>query len=80
MDGQPNILLLEADQLSASALTCYGHLFVVTPTIDRLAAEGVVFEDAYCNFPLCAPSRFSMMAGQLASPHRSLGQRRRVCL
>jgi choline-sulfatase len=65
--ARPNILLLQADQLSAAALGVYGHPFTVTPTIAGLARSGVVFEDAYCNFPLCAPSRFSMMTGQLAS-------------
>ena len=39
-----------------------------TPALDRLAAEGVVFENAYCNSPLCGPSRLSMMAGLL--PHK----------
>jgi len=66
-DERPNILILQADQLSAAALSCYGHPFTVTPHIDRLATTGVVFEDHYCNFPLCAPSRFSMMTGRLAS-------------
>ncbi|MGH7187095.1 MAG: choline-sulfatase, partial [Pseudomonadota bacterium] len=37
------------------------------PNIERLASEGVVFENAYCNSPLCAPARFSMLAGRLAS-------------
>ena len=65
--ARPNILLIQADQLSATALNCYGNQITFTPAIDRLAAEGVVFTQSYCNYPLCAPSRFSMMAGQLAS-------------
>src|SRR3954454_5692869 len=64
---QPNILMIMADQLSALALPAYGHPIVRTPHLDRLAAQGVVFENAYCNFPLCAPSRASLMSGQLAS-------------
>jgi choline-sulfatase len=64
---QPNIMLIMVDQLAAPALACFGHPIVKTPHIDRLAAEGVVFENAYCNSPLCAPSRFSMMVGQLPS-------------
>lgn len=66
-ESRPNILLLMADQLAAPALACYGHPVVKTPHLDKLAADGVVFENAYCNSPLCAPSRFSMMAGQLPS-------------
>ncbi len=67
MTARPNILLIQADQLSATALKCYGGTVAKTPAIDRLAAEGAVFTQSYCNYPLCAPSRFSMMAGQLAS-------------
>lgn len=67
MAKAPNILLLMADQLAAPALPAYGHPTVRTPALDRLAARGVTFANAYCNFPLCAPSRFSMLSGRLAS-------------
>ena len=63
----PNILFIMADQMTAPALPFYGHLLVKTPHLAALANEGVVFENAYCNSPLCAPSRFSMMTGQLPS-------------
>ena len=67
MQKHPNILMIMADQLTALALRAYGHPFARTPHLDRLAAEGVVFESAYCNFPLCAPSRAALMSGRLAS-------------
>ncbi len=67
MTRQPNILLIQTDQLTASVLGVYGDPVCYTPNIDRLAGEGIVFENAYCNFPLCAPSRFSMATGMLAS-------------
>lgn len=67
MSAPPNILFLQTDQMAAQALRLYGHPATNTPNIDRLAAGGVVFDSCYCNFPLCAPSRFSMMSGQLAS-------------
>ena len=67
MATQPNILMIMADQLTALALPAYGHKVVRAPHLDRLAAEGVLFEQAYCNFPLCAPSRASLMSGRLAS-------------
>ena len=67
MAKQPNILILQADQLTAGALACYGGKVAKTPHMDRLAREGVVFESFYTNSPLCAPSRFSMMSGQLPS-------------
>jgi len=63
----PNILFLMVDQLSAPALPFYGHKVVKTPNLESLAASGAVFENAYCNFPLCAPSRFSMLSGRLAT-------------
>ncbi len=65
--ARPNILLILADQLAAPALPFYGHAVVQAPQLAALAAEGVVFENAYCNSPLCAPSRFSLLSGQLPS-------------
>ncbi|MDP6531615.1 MAG: choline-sulfatase [Arenicellales bacterium] len=63
--SQPNIVLIMADQLAPQFLPCYGHPLVKAPTIARLASEGVVFDAAYTNSPLCAPSRFVMMSGRL---------------
>ena len=61
---RPNILMIMADQLTASFLGCYGHPQAKTPALDQLASEGVVFDSAYCNSPICAPSRASMCTGQ----------------
>ena len=63
----PNILFIQVDQLTATALRAYGDTVCHAPNLDSLAQTGTVFETAYCNFPLCAPSRFSMAAGQLCS-------------
>ena len=64
---KPNILLLMADQMAPGALPFYGGPTAVTPTMSRLASEGVVFSSAYCASPLCGPSRFSLLSGQLPS-------------
>ncbi len=56
-----------ADQLAARALPAYGNRIAKTPHIDALAAAGVVFDSFYCNSPLCAPSRFSMLSGRQVS-------------
>lgn len=50
-----NFLFIQVDQLAAQALSVYGHPLVRAPNIDYLAEKGVVFDSAYCNFPLCAP-------------------------
>ncbi len=64
---QPDILFIQTDQLAANVLRPYGDTICQAPNIDWLAETGVVFDTAYCNFPLCAPSRFSMATGLLAS-------------
>jgi choline-sulfatase len=61
----PNIIVIQADQMAAQALGCYGDQAALTPNMDALAADGAVFDRAYCNTPLCAPSRASMMTGRM---------------
>jgi len=64
---RPNIVVVMADQLAPQFVGAYGHPVAKTPHIDALAARGMRFDAAYCNSPLCAPSRFSFMSGQLVS-------------
>ncbi len=64
---RPNVLFVMADQLSACWTGPYGQTAARTPQMDRLAAEGVVFERMYCNSPICVASRASMMSGRLIS-------------
>ncbi|MGR3838684.1 MAG: choline-sulfatase [Cognatishimia sp.] len=65
--SQPNILVIMADQLAPHFTGPYGHKVAKTPHLEALAARGMRFDAAYCNSPLCAPSRFSFMSGQLVS-------------
>ena len=65
--NKPNILIIMADQLAPHFTGAYGHAVVKTPHLDQLAQRGMRFDAAYCNSPLCAPSRFSFMSGQLIS-------------
>jgi iduronate 2-sulfatase len=59
----PNVLVIFMDDLRPE-LGCYGHEHIKSPNIDTLAADGVLFERAYCQQGICAPSRASMLAGQ----------------
>ena len=65
--ARPNILILMADQLNPAFLPVYGHRLVRAPNITALAARGAVFDNAYCNSPLCSPSRGVFMTGRLPS-------------
>lgn len=63
-----NVLYIMADQMAAPLLKMNNPDSVIqTPNLDELAKAGVVFSNAYCNSPLCAPSRFTMCTGQLPS-------------
>jgi len=65
---QKNILYIMADQLAAPLLKMYNkNSQIKTPNLDKLAEKSVVFDSAYCNSPLCAPSRMAMITGQLPS-------------
>ena len=60
---RPNIIYIFTDQQTASAMSCAGNPDVRTPNIDRLAAAGIMFTNAYCTAPLSGPSRSAMFTG-----------------
>ncbi|HLH72177.1 MAG TPA: sulfatase-like hydrolase/transferase, partial [Chloroflexota bacterium] len=62
--GKPNFLIIITDQHDPLRSATYGHPRIKTPSMDRLASEGITFRNAYCNTPLCAPGRFSFMTGR----------------
>ena len=59
-----NILLIVSDDLKADAINCYGNQTAHTPNIDKLASAGTLFQSAYCQGTVCAPSRASFMRGR----------------
>ena len=64
MQERPNLLYIHSDQHNPYVTGCYGDDLIQTPNLDKLAAEGVVFENVYCPSPICVPSRMSMLTGR----------------
>ena len=67
MTNRPNILFLMSDEHTPHAIGCGGNAIVRTPNLDGLADKGTYFETAYCQVPLCTPSRMCMLTGKHAS-------------
>lgn len=67
-ESRPNIVVIMADDLGWMDLRCYGNEQLETPVLDRLAADGMRFTNAYAASPVCTPTRAAMMTGQ--SPAR----------
>ena len=64
MTNRPlNFIVFQADQLAARALSAYGNNICKTPELNKIVAQGTVFQNSYANYPLCGPSRASMMSG-----------------
>lgn len=70
--SKPNILFIMVDDLRPE-LGCYGNEQIVSPNIDRLARRGQLFTQAYANYPVCGPSRASILSGLYASRSRFIG-------
>ena len=65
----PNIIVIIVDNMPAEALGCYGNTDAQTPNLDRLAAQGVRFNNCYCANGVCSPSRASLLTGLMPSQH-----------
>ena len=64
--GKPNILWIVSEDNSSSYIGCYGNKQATTPNIDNLAKEGILYENAYANAPVCAPMRHTLITGMYA--------------
>lgn len=65
----PPILFINTDQLRADFLSCYGFPVETSPNIDRFAAEGAIFRQAFTQSPICVPARYSLTSGQFPTNH-----------
>jgi N-acetylglucosamine-6-sulfatase len=70
--SRPNLVVVVTDNQHYQAMGCAGHPFLQTPALDRLAGEGVLFENAFCTTALCSPSRASLLTGVYARRHAVL--------
>ncbi|MHC4325693.1 MAG: sulfatase-like hydrolase/transferase, partial [Planctomycetota bacterium] len=68
--GRPNIIFLLSDDQRWDAMGCMGNPVIKTPNMDRLAGEGVLFENAFLTTSICMASRASIMLGQFESRHK----------
>jgi choline-sulfatase len=68
-----NVLFIISDDLTATAVSSYGNTVSQTPSIDKLASEGVQYTKAYCQFPVCGPSRASLMSGYYPTATKTFG-------
>lgn len=68
-ERRPNVVFILTDDMRWDALGCAGHPFLKTPHLDRIAAEGARFANAFCTTSLCSPSRASMLSGLYAHAH-----------
>jgi len=75
---KPNILFIMTDQHRADMMTCAGRDEVPTPNIDRIAARGVRFDNAYCPYPVCVASRMSMLTGLYSHTTGAIDNRDRL--
>jgi N-acetylglucosamine-6-sulfatase len=67
--SRPNIVVILMDDLRWDELHCTGHPFALSPNLDRIAAEGATFRNAFVTSPLCSPSRACFLTGQYAHTH-----------
>jgi arylsulfatase A-like enzyme len=73
MKKKPNVLFIFSDQHNARCLSSAGHPDVKTPVLDKLASAGMRFENAYCQNPICTPSRMSVLSSLYPSTHGYYG-------
>lgn len=80
MEKRPNIIYIYPDQMRYDCMGHTGNKIIKTPTLDRLANEGVSFKNAYSSYPLCCPFRASLMTGKYATSHGMMSNHYKINL
>lgn len=78
MGGEPNLLFILTDEQTFKSMKAYGNDLIDTPNLDKLAAESILFERAYCAWPVCTPSRGTIMTGLYPHSHGCIGNNVRL--
>ncbi len=68
-EKRTNILLIHADQHRSDCIGAYGNTDIKTPNIDTIANDGVLYKNSFCTFPVCTPSRYSLLSGLYVHQH-----------
>ena len=67
--ARPHILIIHVDQHRADCIGAYGNSDVKTPQIDQIARDGVLYQNSFCPYPVCTPSRYSLLSGRFVHDH-----------
>ena len=73
--NRPNVLIIHVDQHRMDCIGAYGNKDVKTPHLDALAADGVRFDNSFCAYPVCTPSRYSLLSGMYVHDHHGWSNR-----
>ncbi|MBN1583358.1 MAG: sulfatase-like hydrolase/transferase [Anaerolineae bacterium] len=74
-----NVLIIHADRYRCDCLGAYGNPDIRTPNMDALAADGVLYHNSFCPFPVCTPSRYSFLSGLYVHQHLGWSTRSTCC-
>jgi choline-sulfatase len=77
-ESRPNVLILMSDEHSPYALGCYGDELIKTPNLDALSKTGMTFNSAYCQNPVCVPSRVSLLTGKMPTDAKVFGNNNKL--
>ena len=75
MNNRPNILIIQSDQHRIDCIGAYGNSEIQTPHLDALSADGIRYQQSFCPYPVCTPSRYSFLSGLYVHQHMGRSNR-----